>query len=87
MLTVGEIRTMILGQLGSKLGFWGSFCEFPRGNSFSGFPCAVYLTQPAAMHRGEMCWTTRVVHHISGLWGCFRTSPSVSFDVFWCCFN
>jgi len=36
---------------------------------------------------GEMCIRTHVVLCIPTFWGCFWTSLSVSYVMFWCCFD
>jgi hypothetical protein len=54
---------------------------FPRGKThFLG-------SQKRRARRCELCRTTLAILCVSVLWGCFRTSMSTPYVMFWCCFD
>jgi len=73
-----EMRNVILGK------FWEGFL---RSNPFFGFPGTRSSLDEQVSCCGEMCRTTHVVLCVPPFWGCFRTSLSVPYVMFCCCFD
>ena len=62
-------------------GFWKKIVWVSERNPKIWVPCSVKLARRACLRRGEMFRTKPIVFDVSGSWGHFRTSPSVSFYI------
>jgi hypothetical protein len=87
-VTLCEVCKTILSQMRSKMGFWGDFGRVSwEGTQNFEFPGTWGLPGEQMLRHGERVLNnTCCIAHFD-LLGCFRTSLSVPFVLFWCCFD